>query len=85
MMAFVSAWIVRTHYEMTYLVAMFLPRWRAIESAGQDAFVNDENTAHESPVTRTAFGYGIGNLHKIGVPVWAHDLPPRKVKVQYIG
>ncbi len=60
-------------HEVADLVAMILACGGAVEACGEDAFFENEDTANEGAVTGAAFGYGIGDLQEVGIPVWAHD------------
>jgi hypothetical protein len=60
------------HHQVTHLIAVGLTGGRAVETRGQDAFIQHQHATNESPVTGAALGYSIGDLHEIGVPFWAH-------------
>lgn len=65
---------VSIHHEVTDLVTVILSGGGAVESAGEDAFFQHQHTTDKGAVTRAPFRYGVGDLHKIRVPVWAHDV-----------
>ena len=70
---------VSIHHKVTDLVAVRLPGGGAVEARGEDAFFEHKHTAYKGAVTGTALGYGISDLHEIGVPIWAHAIPPGDV------
>ena len=63
---------VAVHHEMACLVAVFLSRRRTVEASGQDAFFQHQHSAHEGAVAGAPLGDGVGDLHKVRVPIWAH-------------
>ena len=67
---------VSLHHEVTDLVAMGLTGRGAVEACGENTFFQYKHTANKGAVTGASFRYGIGDLHEIGVPIWAHTIPP---------
>ena len=59
---------------MPGFIAVFLPGGGAVETAGEDAFLKYQYASDQRTVTGTPFGYGVGDLHEIRVPFWAHQI-----------
>ena len=64
---------VPLHQQMPDLVAVGLPRKRAIESGGQDAFVAHQHTTHQGTIASAALGNRESDFHKIGIPIRSHE------------
>lgn len=60
------------YHEVSDFVTVILPRWGAVEACGEDAFIQHEHAANEGAVAGAAFGYGVGDLQEVGIPVGAH-------------
>src|ERR1043165_5326303 len=63
---------VPIHEQVTHLIAVGLPTWRAVKAGRENPFIKDQDTANRRAITCASLRNGISNFHEVRVPVWAH-------------